>query len=49
MLITVGTTNMTTLGQPNSIIQWKPLNGIAMGQRQIDSNKRLIPISELGS
>ena len=30
-------------------IQWKPLNGIALGQRQIDSNKRLIPISKLGS
>jgi hypothetical protein len=31
------------------IIQWKPLNGITLGQRQIDSNNRLIIISESGS
>jgi hypothetical protein len=30
-------------------VQWKLLNGITLGQRQIDSNKRLIPISKLGS
>ncbi len=26
-------------------IQWKPLNGITLGQRQIDSNNRMILIS----
>jgi hypothetical protein len=25
-------------------LQWKPLNGITLGQRQIDSNNRLILI-----
>ncbi len=30
----------------NIIIQWAPLNGITLGQRETDSNNRLILISE---
>jgi hypothetical protein len=30
------------------IVQWKPLNGIALGQRQIDSNKRIRIKEKLG-
>jgi hypothetical protein len=30
---------------PSYLIQWRPLNGITLGQRQTDSNNRLILIS----
>jgi hypothetical protein len=29
---------------PSYLIQWRPLNGITLGQRQTDSNNRLILI-----
>ncbi len=31
------------------LIQWKPLNGITLGQREIDSNSRMMLIRELAS